>query len=879
MMKNETEAKDLADVDPRMRSMAFRSASLVLGLVVWGAAAADPAAFDLAGPKIEIEVTRGANTLPAAEVPNLAAGDRLWMKADLPEAQAAHYLMVAVFLRGSTNPPPKDWFVSCETWAGRCAHEGLTLTVPKDAQQMLLFLAPETGGDFKTLMNAVRGRPGSFVRTSQDLHQASLDRARLEAYLNAVRALGEADPGQLKDAAPLLARSLAIKVDDKCLDKLAVLQAACLQQGREALILNDGHSASLAQTLTTGLASDLALDASNTAQLKSGYYGPYIGSIFDIARIFDSFHTAQYQYIPALASARDRQLSLTLNAAPSFHDPKSVLVVALPAIDAPQLPPLHPVEPLQQYCARQESLVLPVDGAPLVFATAYAHDMRLRLAGKDGAPLELSARADPVRGGFVLDTAPLRDAVLGEEQRGTLHGYWGFESFDGPSFRLVDARRQAWTLSPGEESALIVGRQDTVHLRAASVSCVRSVALRDASGREQKVEWKAAKPDELEVRLPLQEVAAGEIGLLISQYGAQQPQRVALRAFAEAAHLESFTVHAGDSHGALSGNRLDEVEVLVLKGVEFAPGDLTTADGRDQLTLTARDPRSAAALRRDDGEHAHVTLRDGRTLDVRVAITSPRPSAQLIDKSAELAGRTHGSIRLASAEELPQDAQLTFSLRSQSPPAFTREEKVEVATADGSASTVLDVGSGALTLQNSKVAIARLDPAKALGSSAFGPLHYRLLSEGLAGDWRPLVTLVRLPQLAGIDCPQQPEAPCTLSGANLFLLDSVSNDPQFANPMPVPDGFPGRSLRVPHPRHGQLYVRLRDDPGVISALDLGVTDPPRSGAADSPPTEAPRASAPPEPTTVLTSEQPAPGGADGQPSPSGDADGASAPPY
>jgi len=38
----------------------------------------------------------------------------------------------------------------------------------------------------------------------------------------------------------------------------------------------------------------------------------------DIARIFDSFHTAQYQYIPALATASGDQLALSLNTPPSF---------------------------------------------------------------------------------------------------------------------------------------------------------------------------------------------------------------------------------------------------------------------------------------------------------------------------------------------------------------------------------------------------------------------------------------------------------------------------------------------------------------------------------------------------------------------------------
>ncbi len=159
--------------------------------------AADPAPFDLAGPIIEVTVTRDGKTLPVSQVPNLAVGDRLWIKADLPPTQSAHYVMVAAFLRGATNPPPANWFFLCETWSRHCGQEGLQVTVPQDAQQLLLFLAPETGGDFKTLVNAVRGRPGAFVRASQDLNQATLDRSRLEAYLSAVRALAERDPAML----------------------------------------------------------------------------------------------------------------------------------------------------------------------------------------------------------------------------------------------------------------------------------------------------------------------------------------------------------------------------------------------------------------------------------------------------------------------------------------------------------------------------------------------------------------------------------------------------------------------------------------------------------------------------------------------------------
>jgi hypothetical protein len=118
------------------------------------------------------------------------------------------------------QPAPGKLVLRCKTWTPKCAMDGLTVTVPKDAQQMLVFLAPEAGGDFKTLMGAVRGRPGAFVRTSQDLNQAALDRSRLERYLATIRALNDADPEKLSQVAPLLARSLAIKVDEKCLDRI-----------------------------------------------------------------------------------------------------------------------------------------------------------------------------------------------------------------------------------------------------------------------------------------------------------------------------------------------------------------------------------------------------------------------------------------------------------------------------------------------------------------------------------------------------------------------------------------------------------------------------------------------------------------------------------
>src|ERR1700692_3114027 len=131
-----------------------------MGLV--SAAHADNAAFDLIGPKVDVRVQRAGVTLPIAEVPNLQAGDRLWVHPDLPDTQSVRYLMVVVFLRGATNPPPDSWFTRVETWSKPVHDEGIFVIVPDEAEEALVFLAPETGGALTTPRTAARGKACAF---------------------------------------------------------------------------------------------------------------------------------------------------------------------------------------------------------------------------------------------------------------------------------------------------------------------------------------------------------------------------------------------------------------------------------------------------------------------------------------------------------------------------------------------------------------------------------------------------------------------------------------------------------------------------------------------------------------------------------------------
>src|SRR3546814_17310371 len=98
---------------------------------------------------------------------------------------------------------------------------------------MTLFLVPDTGGAEGTIEDAVRGKPGEFVRATQELNQASLDRSRLDAFMAAIRAQENSHPEYLRTVAPALARSLPMKPNDACLSQVVGPQANCLHAKHE----------------------------------------------------------------------------------------------------------------------------------------------------------------------------------------------------------------------------------------------------------------------------------------------------------------------------------------------------------------------------------------------------------------------------------------------------------------------------------------------------------------------------------------------------------------------------------------------------------------------------------------------------------------------
>jgi hypothetical protein len=727
---------------------------------------ADDSRFDLIGPRIDVRVTRNGVTLPIAQVPNLMPGDRLWLHPDLPADQSAHYLLICAFLRGSTNPPPDSWFTRIQTWDRKVREEGAFVIVPKDAQQAVLFMAPETGGDFSTLRKAVEGRPGIFVRASQDLTEAGFEQARIEKYLALIRRVPPSDPAELLKRSNLLARTLALKPNSDCFKQPVDTQFTCLTQSGSQTLLDDSHAQSVVSALSNGPNSDFINEASYTSLAAGGLYSAYVGAVVDLVRIMGNLHTAQYQYIPAIAFPEAEALNLRLNSPPSFRNPKSVIVIGLPSVHKSVPPPLRPADANFVSCLLKPSVTLPIEGAPLVFSTGFAHSLVLHFNVPPGSPAEpdVPLVADAFQGGLVLQQAqqhhtelpmpaplPMESSAFANSQlapkpgpyvkpqpkpillTGTVEGKWGFDPFIGPTLQLQQLPGGNWHIVTDTDAStdaaltnnLIAGHTQTLTITSTGSACVHTITAHPTgSVADLPIAFKSAGQtghiNRLTLTLPLEhDITPGDLHLAIQQYGQPRANVLSARTFAEPAHITSIEIHAADRSILLRGVNLSEIDSIALGDLVFKPSDTAAANG-----ISLDLPSTAPVPPTRDGERltAIVTLHDGRTLTLPVVVAAARPSITLIGKTVHTA--ENRVISLPDSSDLPLNEQLTFTTKSAT--RFPRNGQIEIETVDGTLRTVLTLApSGGLLLQDPHTIVATLDPESSFGPSAFGPLQLR----------------------------------------------------------------------------------------------------------------------------------------------------------
>ena len=249
--------------------------------------------FDLPGPKIDVYVTRGNTTLPIAQVPELQPHDKLRVKADLPATQSNRLLLIVAFLRGTTNEPPDNWFTKIETW--KQPPEGTLIVVPDGAQRAMLFVAPETGGDFDTLRSAVKGSPGLFIRANMSLNKASLEQQRIERYLAGMQTVTSDDEKVIQTRSAKLAAALALKPDAACFKQPVIDQVDCLTQTSTSLAA--GMTGTWPDDQVTLLSTGASGSFFNEAgQADNAVYSAYVGTLIDLIHLVGMLHTAQYRF-------------------------------------------------------------------------------------------------------------------------------------------------------------------------------------------------------------------------------------------------------------------------------------------------------------------------------------------------------------------------------------------------------------------------------------------------------------------------------------------------------------------------------------------------------------------------------------------------------
>jgi hypothetical protein len=790
--------------------------TLFLGLLgVAVAIRADDARFDLPGPKIDVSVTRGGATLPISQVPNLLPHDTLRVKADLPATQSNHLLLIVAFLRSTTNEPPENWFTKVETW--KQPIEGTTIVVPDGAQRALMFIAPETGGDFDTLRSAVTKNPGLFTRASMSLNKASLAEQRIHRYLDGMHSVPSGDKQAIESRSAKLAGTLALAPNPDCFKKPVDDQVDCLTQTSAAVLLDDDHGQTTANAISTGTSSDLVNEA---AQADGALYSAYVGTLVDLVHLAGSLHTAQYRYVPAISFPSGVTMNLKLNSPPSFYNPKSVIVIALPPIEPSHMPRLQLKDPSEVFCLADPSMTLPFRGTPALFSTSFSHDLAIVFGPKESG-VRIALTSDAYDGGLI-PANPIPDGLLDKFEtrasdgstilQGKIEGYWGFDRLNGPTLTFQHSSGDEWRLLSSK--ALLTGEDAEATLQGRGTACVRNVTIVDSMGKSTQVTF--ARDDRngnIVLHLSLNGEPAGTYSLAVAQYGNPVVTEVRVPVYNKDIRIDKMLLGANGS-AILLGEHLQKVAFVRVGDHTFVPSGVDP----DQQGLQLNGPGTPSLY---DASNATVMLKGGGVMTVPVAEEESGATLKLLSVDSTLSTpKGEIPVGLGSQRDIALHGMLHFVVQSAG--IFPRDQVIELSTADGAVHTSISLKSGELILQDDHTAVGTVDLDKAFGESAFGELRLRAVpGDGTVGNWVTLGKLVRRPHIVAVHCTSVGVPTCMIEGSDLFLALVFSTSEDFASAVPVPTGFDGSNFAIPMKpnSHGStIYMRLRDDPEGLATI-------------------------------------------------------------
>jgi hypothetical protein len=515
-------------------------------------------------------------------------------------------------------------------------------------------------------------------------------------------------------------------------------------------------------------------------------------------------------------------MNLKLNSPPSFYNPKSVIVIALPKIEPSRVPNLRLEDSTQSFCLASPSMSLPFRGAPSLFSTSFPHDLVIAF-GPEESGVHIALVPDAYDGGLI-PANPIPEGLLDRFEtkasdgsvtvQGRLEGRWGFDQLDGPTLNFQYSPGDDWKLVSSK--AFMAGEDVEVALRGRGTACIHQITISNSSDDSSPVQFdRASGNDNLVLHLPFKDRSAGTYSLAIAQHGTPAIAKVGITVYSNDIRIDKMLLGTGGS-AILLGQHLQKVVSVKVGDQTFVPINAAP----EERGLQLRAPHAPAT---DNAPSATVLLQNGGVMTVPVAVEEPGATLKVLSVDSTLVTpKAEIPIGLGSQRDIALHGILHFVVQSEG--VYPRGQDIEISTADDAVRTRISLSSGDLILQDDHTAVGAVDLDKAFGESAFGELRIRAIpSDGTVGNWVTLGRLVRRPHITAVRCTSVDVPTCMVEGSDLFLALAFSTTADFASPIPVPTGFDGSNFAIPmkpYPRTSTLYVRLRDDPDGFATIKI-----------------------------------------------------------